>query len=512
MIFDEIHHAGDSLDWGIKLKQAFGNAEYRLGLSGTPFRSDDNRIPFVRYENRTSQAEFTYGYGQALIDSTCRPIYFPTIEGNVSWIRGSGERVDCTLLDEMPRRKSAERLRTALDPGGDWLRDVLQEADSKLTEIRFGGHPDAAGLIIAIDQYHARRISELMKVITNEEPVVAISDEDDSSRRIAAFARQGNRRRWIVAVKMVSEGVDIPRLRVGVYATTVTSELFFRQAVGRFLRMVAELDEQSAVFYMPADKMLIEHALSIRDERDHHLPEKIISQPAGSSPGNQFDRFPAEDIRLINSGQYSEIPGILMQESDFGKSTEDDYDPADDQTFDGINRKDQNAADRASRRNFIVPLGAEARRYDTVFDGQRFTSEELSAAEQIGRQIGAKIPPAQVAAIVRLAGVNSTSEENNQIDVQVKDSGDFKNNSLGGKFTTKSDRKKRLRKKIQKQVGRLGSLTGRDYGDFHKIWIEEMSGQAHSRATEVELQKKLDWLEEQIAEVQADKYNRRKPQ
>ena len=35
---------------------------------------------------------------------------------------------------------------------------------------------------------------------------------------------------------MVSEGVDIPRLRVGVFATTTTTELFFRQAVGRLVR------------------------------------------------------------------------------------------------------------------------------------------------------------------------------------------------------------------------------------------------------------------------------------
>lgn len=240
VIFDEIHHAGDGLDWGEKLRVAFGNAAYRLALSGTPFRNDNNPIPFVTYENRRSRADFVYSYGDALVDGVCRPIYFPTVEGNISWVRGTGERINCSLLDPVSRTKAAERLRAALDSNGDWLREVLQEADNRLTNIRLTGHIDAAGLIIAIDQYHARKIAALLKIITNEEPIVAISDEENSSRMIQNFAQTGNTRRWIVAVKMVSEGVDIPRLRVGVYATTVLSELFFRQAVGRLLTSVLD--------------------------------------------------------------------------------------------------------------------------------------------------------------------------------------------------------------------------------------------------------------------------------
>jgi len=108
VILDEVHHAGDSLDWGNKLRAAFRSGVCRLSLSGTPFRNDNQQIPFVTYKENRSCADFVYSYGQALQDSVCRPIYFPTIEGDVSWLRGNGEEMNCSLLDNLSRTKAAE--------------------------------------------------------------------------------------------------------------------------------------------------------------------------------------------------------------------------------------------------------------------------------------------------------------------------------------------------------------------------------------------------------------------
>lgn len=156
------------------------------------------------------------------------------------------------MLDHLPRQQAAERLRAALDPNGNWLKDVLEEANAELRQKREEGHAGAAGLVIAIDQSHARRIAALLKKITGETPALAISEESGSTETIRNFARAGYTQRWIVAVKMISEGVDIPRLRVGVYATTTSSQLSFRQAVGRFVRVIAGMSEQSAVLFIPA--------------------------------------------------------------------------------------------------------------------------------------------------------------------------------------------------------------------------------------------------------------------
>lgn len=276
VILDEVHHAGDSLDWGNKLRAAFRAATYRLSLSGTPFRNDNQPIPFVTYEDNRSRADFVYSYGDALRDGVCRPIYFPTIEGDVSWLRGNGAVVSCSMLDNLSQTVAAERLRAALDASGNWMKTVLRQADARLSQMRGeGGHADAAGLVIAADQTHARQIAALLKSFTGEATALAISDEENSSNVIREFARGGNNGRWIVAVKMVSEGVDIPRLRVGVFATTTQSELFFRQAVGRFVRALPNLEEQSAALFLPACRKLIRHALAIKEERDHHLRSVI---------------------------------------------------------------------------------------------------------------------------------------------------------------------------------------------------------------------------------------------
>ncbi len=528
VIFDEIHHAGDNLDWGLKLLTAFGNAVFRLSLSGTPFRNDDSQIPFVRYVDRKSQADFTYSYGEALADGVCRPVYFPTIEGNAAWIRGNGDRMNCSMLANLPRQKAAERLRAVLDADGDWLADVLQAADNRLTEIRLDGHGDAGGLVIAIDQYHAKKIAELLKVITNEYPVVAISDEENSSRLIQDFARSGNQKRWIVAVKMVSEGVDIPRLRVGVFASNVTSELYFRQAVGRFLRMIAGLDEQSAVFYLPADETLIKHALAIKEEREHYLPEIVKTEkPRNSmiSPaqnGNQNFIEDGDSTDLENNDFYNPNAnrGGSIDDLDFENQPGGDGQFLQSNSNLGLNGDNPATTGSTSllgkNRNFIVPLSSEARSHDTIFDGSRFSGDELGQAEIIGKELGVKIPSAQVAAIIRRASSASaefSSSVHPNKDENESSSTSFSppviNNTVGERHPPiKSERKDKLRKRINQLANKLAHLTRTDFDEIHRSWIREMNGKPNRDATEEELAGKLEWLQNKISDFYREQTKR----
>ena len=73
--------------------------------------------------------------------------------------------------------------------------------------------PDAAGLLLCDDRAHARATAALLRTIAGEKPVVVVSDEPGAHARIDRFARGGaDAARWLVAVNMVSEGVDVPRL------------------------------------------------------------------------------------------------------------------------------------------------------------------------------------------------------------------------------------------------------------------------------------------------------------
>ncbi len=269
VILDEIHHAGSERAWGDAVNHGFGSAGRRLSLSGTPFRSDTAAIPFVRYIAEEAWPDYTYGYADALRDGgVVRPVYFPRIDGVMEWTAPDGSLESATFEDALDAGRVSQRLRTALSLEGDWLGEVLHQADTRLRRIR-QSHPEAGGLVIASDVEHARGIARLLRDRLGSRADVVVSDDPTASDRIAEFATSATP--WMVAVRMVSEGVDIPRLRVGVYASTVSTELFFRQAVGRFVRWTAGRASQKAYVYIPDDARLRAHAFQIADARRHVL-------------------------------------------------------------------------------------------------------------------------------------------------------------------------------------------------------------------------------------------------
>ena len=269
VVLDELHHAGDERAWGEALRVAFTSAARRLALSGTPFRSDTAAIPFVRYTGDQAVPDVEYGYADALADGgVVRPVHFPRLNGRMEWTAPDGSHRTHTFDDRLDRTSSNQRLRTALSVSGKWLPTVLDQADARLQDIR-RCHPDAAGLVLATDVEHARGIAGLLRARLGRTATVVTNDDAGASDRIQAFA--GGRDPWIVAVRMVSEGVDIPRLRVGVYATTTTTELFFRQAVGRLVRWTEGAAQQPAYLYIPNDVRLRTFAASIAEHRRHTL-------------------------------------------------------------------------------------------------------------------------------------------------------------------------------------------------------------------------------------------------
>jgi superfamily II DNA or RNA helicase len=278
VILDEVHHAGDALSWGEGVREAFDPATRRLALTGTPFRSDVNPIPFVTYAPGPdgvprSVADFTYGYGHALADHVVRPVLFLAYSGDLAWRTRAGDEVAARLGEPLTKDLAARALRTALDPSGEWIPAVLAAADRRLTEVR--RHvPDAGGLVIATDQDAARAYAALLRKISGEPPTVVLSDEKAASRRIAEFTT--SERRWMVAVRMVSEGVDVPRLAVGVYATSTSTPLFFSQAVGRFVR--ARARGETASVFVPSVPTLLGYAAEMEVERDHVLGRRITDE------------------------------------------------------------------------------------------------------------------------------------------------------------------------------------------------------------------------------------------
>jgi superfamily II DNA or RNA helicase len=271
VILDEIHHGGDALSWGDAIREAFTPATRRLSLTGTPFRSDTAPIPFVTYAPddhgiRTSLTDYSYGYARALADGVVRPVIFLAYAGKMRWRTRAGDEMVARLGEGDTTDVTAQAWRTALDAKGEWMPAVLRAADRRLTEVR-ASIPDAGGLVIATDQQAARAYAVLLTEITGVAPAVVVSDEKESSARIESFAASDER--WMVAVRMVSEGVDVPRLAVGVYATSASTPLYFAQAVGRFVR--ARRRGETASIFVPSVPSLLALATQLELERDHAL-------------------------------------------------------------------------------------------------------------------------------------------------------------------------------------------------------------------------------------------------
>jgi superfamily II DNA or RNA helicase len=275
--------------------------------------------------------------------------------------------------------------------------------------------------------------------------VVAISEASDASERIKRFAESSAP--WIVAVKMVSEGVDIPRLRVGVYATNIQSELFFRQAVGRLVRTVEGLDEQSAYVYIPADTVLVRYALQIKEERDHRLLQE------------------------------SERPDTVSRKDSL---TGESNGGGEDWILGGV------------KCPIFTPLESDVKAHDTIFDGASFSSEDLAHAEAVRREMGLNIPQAHVAALLRRgaaeAGRKSITSSRHTYTIISKWSP-----------PTKAERKMELRKSVQRLANRLARILNVEPRDIHREWIS-ISGASHGDATEENLRRKKAWLIERLNE------------
>jgi superfamily II DNA or RNA helicase len=309
VIFDEIHHANDGeseeVGWGVGIQAAYGHDSCRrLLLSGTPLRTDGRPIPFVDYEDGKPVAQYSYTYGQALRDGIVRPIDFTGLSGDVGWQREfKQERVN---LKEASDDDTGRALASALNSKGAWIDRVMREADDALSFAREEMR-DAAGLVLASDKEHAYAYAKLLRSICGEDPTVVLHDIPDSGKAIEQFAQ--DTKRWIVAVQMVSEGVDIPRLAVGVYATRIRTELFFRQAVGRFVRKRDQNDLLYARIFYPEINQLVEYAQKIEQEIDGALSEKVPPKGPGPGPGpTLYDQtvilpsFTAEIGDTIRSG------------------------------------------------------------------------------------------------------------------------------------------------------------------------------------------------------------------
>src|SRR3954463_146163 len=441
VILDEIHHGGDALSWGDAVRDAFEPAARRLALTGTPSRSDTSPIPFVQYEAgmdgvRRSRADYNYGYGEALRDGVVRPVMFLSYSGQMRWRTKAGDEVAARLGEPLTKDMIGQAWRTALDPRGEWIPSVLAAADKRLTEIR-RGVPDAGGLVIATDQDTARAYAKVLREVTGEGAVLVLSDDDAASDRIEEFA--AGRQRWMVAVRMVSEGVDVPRLSVGVYATSTSTPLFFAQAVGRFVR--ARRRGETASIFVPSVPVLLGLAAEMELQRDHVLGRRVTDED---------DIFAAEDD--------------LLARAQAGEGASDE------------------------ELGSFEAMGSEARFDRVLYDGGEFGHEgevHVGSEEEMDfLGIPGLLEPDQVRDLLRHRQSERAARRTPAPEADAD------------RPTTTHEQLAVMRRELNGLVAAWYHRTGQPHGVTHAALRKECGGPAAAAATAAQLEKRIDLLRE----------------
>ncbi|OIV37423.1 hypothetical protein BIV57_11155 [Mangrovactinospora gilvigrisea] len=449
VILDEIHHAGDSLSWGEAVFEAFEPATRRLALTGTPFRSDTNPIPFVQYAEgsdgvRRSSADYTYGYGDALRDGVVRPVIFLSYSGSMRWRTKAGDEIAARLGEPMTKDAISQAWRTALDPRGDWMPNVLRAADKRLTEVR-KQIPDAGALVIASDHEAARAYAKMLREISGQGATVVLSDDAGASKRIEDFASGDDR--WMVAVRMVSEGVDVPRLAVGVYATSISTPLFFAQAVGRFVR--SRRRGETASVFLPTIPMLMGFAGEMEAERDH-----ILDRPKRDD--GEENLHPEEDL-LKEAERQKDEPGADEQMSFEALESE--------ATFDRV-----------------------------LFDGAEFGMQAHPGSEEEDEYLGIPglLEPDQVQMLLQRRQAKQIARSRRRPDAEA----DLLEKPAEDRPVVTHKQLLELRKRLNTMVAAWHHRTGKPHGVVHTELRKACGGPPSAEATAGQLEKRIAKLQE----------------
>lgn len=288
VICDEHHHAAVQAAWGEGADSAFVDATFALVLTGTPIRSDGAESVWMPYDDagaidHPEGGTYTLTYGQAVDLGYCRPVTFHRHEGRFTVDLDDGQTVQVSgqqpaafprklaRIPGLQRALDFYRLACAPQYAADqrtpsltgYQATMLDWGTQKLDELRLR-LPDAGGLVIAPTIEMAEYFARLIEQIEGEAPVLVHSQTPSPDLKIKTF--KNTAKRWLVSVAMISEGVDIPRLRVLVYLPNALTELAFRQAIGRVVRTFGPDDDTRAYVVMPSFETFERYARRVEEE------------------------------------------------------------------------------------------------------------------------------------------------------------------------------------------------------------------------------------------------------
>ncbi len=327
VIFDEIHHCAghneqNANSWGERIiSEIQGKASFTLALTGTPWRTDNIPIALARYcENQQIHCDYKYGLSKAISDRVCRTPILTLIDNNQIVLNQGHDSSSFKSFKDLFEQTECNY--QSVIESESLILYMIDKANQKLNQLR-KVTPDAGGLIVATSVVHARKIHQLLETHFNESPDIATYQEEDAVSVIQKYKH--STKKWIISVGMISEGTNLPRLSVCCHLTRVKTELYFRQVLGRILRVNGN-SAGMGFLYMPAEPTLTEFAYRVSEDvpKSHIINYDHMPNTSSSGYTEKYMELEGEFQLSIGapSTQDVEPTGTLNEDSILSRSYE----------------------------------------------------------------------------------------------------------------------------------------------------------------------------------------------
>lgn len=351
-VFDEAHHGAGGIQdevtntWGKNMLHIQNLAYSVVAMTGTPVRADNKCIPFLKYqeikeydlkgeERDALRVEpcFKFTYVDAVRAGVARRLMCINIDPIVEYSK-EGE-IKSEFLSAIPPFDTKYVAYTALDASNGVIDDMLKKANNEIDRMRRNGDPDAACLVIGQrnstkSSNALQHISGRIKNLFNENAVSVESvDGDEARKKIKKFKKGLDR--FIVAKDMISEGTNLPRVRVVCILRKIGNKTFYEQLVHRTTRNDSDTRPEDAIIIQLAHSSLVLWGKQLEDSTSLiWLPDEDDNN--GDSEGGTGTGSEQTDIFGISAS----LDGDILDDVIIGGQNYSDTDPAAKILFDKV--------------------------------------------------------------------------------------------------------------------------------------------------------------------------------
>jgi len=373
-VIDEYHHAEQDAAWGTAVEALGGLAKHALFLSGTPWKqsgfcpllvgqSNIHGKPYYDSGEIRVSPDFAHDYSNDLRAGEDRATHWVNFRLLPSIFTYDDGKIEEFALPDLENMSNQERLeweeKAAKDKtplgkhvkiddnmltGRGNAKELLAESVALLGKCRADTYQACSQrdlpimLVVAQNIKAARNLADYIEEIHELKTVVIVS-EDQRSHEVLEKTRaqcadnSPDKPDVIISVGMISEGVDIPQIKVIAYLSAVLTTLYLVQVIGRALRRMFVPSRKGFADSHPSQ--ITAHFIALAHPKICYVASRIEQQMSdakaakgeGGDGGGGSELKPVKgtadttDERLnflrgqINGAQWKEaIEGLKMQE------------------------------------------------------------------------------------------------------------------------------------------------------------------------------------------------------